>query len=224
MPGRSVPLVINEIYHVFNRGIDHRPTFTDMREYNRALEVLSYYRFASPSKKLSYFLLLASDERMKIIDNMKNKSQRLIEIVAFCLMPNHFHFLLKQLSHNGISEFMSNFQNSYTRYFNTKNERTGPLFLDQFKAVRIETDEQFIHVSRYIHLNPLTSYVIKDFDSLKRYPWSSFKDYVVENPDSVCSTKTVLDYFKNKTLYELFVKDQIDYQRKLHMIKHLVLE
>lgn len=139
-------------------------------------------------------------------------------------MPNHFHFLLRQLVENGIPKFISNFENSFTRYFNTKHERVGPLFLDQFKGVRIETDEQLFHVSRYVHLNPYTSYVVKDLEVLKRYPWSSFSEYLVENQNGICEKETILSFFKNKKAYEQFVIDRADYQRELHKIQHLLLE
>lgn len=223
MPGRVTPIVTGEIYHVFNRGIDHRLTFTGSREFARAMEVITYYLFSSPPMRLSKFLKLSNDERSKIMTAMITKTKRLIDILSFCLMPNHFHFLLKQIVNNGIPRFVSNFENSYTRYFNTKHERTGPLFLDQFKAVRIETDEQLLHISRYIHLNPYTSYVVKDFESLNRYPWSSFPEYLEEKTD-ICEKKAILGFFKNSRAYERFVFDQTDYQRKLHAIQHLLLK
>lgn len=138
-------------------------------------------------------------------------------------MPNHFHFLLRQVSDKGISKFLSNFQNSYTRYFNIKNAREGPLFLDQFKAVLIETDEQLIHVSRYVHLNPITSYVVKDFESLLNYPWSSLPEYI-QGIESICDINTIMDFFKVPYSYEVFLKDQVGYQRELDVIKHLALD
>lgn len=224
MPGRILPLVNEQIYHVFNRGIDHRPTFTDKREFQRAMLILSYYSFSTPPVKLSQFLQLANEDRDNIFLNLKKENKKLIEIICFCLMPNHFHLLLKQAEDKGISKFLSNIQNSYTRYFNIKNERVGPLFLDQFKAVLIQTDEQLLHVSRYIHLNPLTSYVVKDFESLKRYPWSSLGEYLGTTNSEICSTDLVLGFFKNKIDYERFLKDQASYQQELQKIKHLIME
>lgn len=222
MPGRSTPLVNDQIYHVFNRGIDHRPTFTDKKEFERAMITLSYYQFSNPMK-LSKLLQLPSENREKVLSELESKNDQLIEIVCFCLMPNHFHFLIKQLKENGIAKFLSNFQNSYTRYFNTRNKRTGPLFLDQFKAVLVETDEQLVHVSRYIHLNPLTSFVVKNFEDLKDYPWSSFGEYLFKNYNMVCSKESVLNFFR-KNDYEAFAQDQVKYQQELHRIKHLILE
>src|SRR3989344_7388440 len=170
MPRRKEPLVTDEIYHVFNRGIDKRPTFTDRREFSRAAEALRFYQLLNPPMKLSLFLKLRPDRNVD--------QKHLVEVLAFCFMPNHFHFLLRQTYDNGISKFISNFLNSYTKYFNTKHERTGPLFLGQFKAVRLEADEQLLHVSRYIHLNPYTSYVVKEIKDLGDYEWSSFRDYL----------------------------------------------
>jgi putative transposase len=138
-------------------------------------------------------------------------------------MPNHFHFLLKQLKDNGISKFLGNLQNSYTRYFNIKRERDGSLFLDQFKAVLVRTDEQLVHVSRYIHLNPYTSYVVKEQDDLFKYTWSSLSEYL-ENKPEICELDTITSFFKSYKAYQNFIEDQADYQKQLYKIKHLVLE
>lgn len=221
MPGRYIPLVNDEVYHVFNRGIDKRPTFTDKLELKRALRVLKYYQSSSPPIKLSRFLTLHHDDQ-DLITKQMSKLPKLVNILSFCLMPNHFHFLLKQLQDNGISTFLSLLQNSYTRYFNTKHERVGPLFLDQFKAVRIETDEQLIHVSRYIHLNPYSSFITKSWEDLLKYRWSSLPEYLTKA--EICDTDFILSLFKNARSYKKFVSDQADYQRKLDVIKHLTLE
>ncbi|OGH52493.1 MAG: hypothetical protein A3G13_02115 [Candidatus Levybacteria bacterium RIFCSPLOWO2_12_FULL_37_7] len=223
MPGRLIPFATNEIYHVFNRGIDHRPTFTDRNELRRSLEAISYYRFTSPPIRLSKLLIQSTEIREKLFEELQLKNETLIDILSFCLMPNHFHLLLRQKVDNGISKFIGNFQNSFTRYFNTKHQRVGPLFLDQFKGVIIETDEQLLHVSRYIHLNPYTSYVVKNFDDLQNYPWSSLPEYISDK-NGICDTETILSNFKNKNTYKKFIEDQTDYQRKLHKIEHLLLE
>lgn len=223
MPGRLYPLVTNEIYHVFNRGIDHRPTFTNSREHQRAIITLKFYQSASSSIKLSQFLIL-NKERQKDIWQRLKKQKKLVEHLSFSLMPNHFHFLLRQTAEGGISKFMSNFQNSYTRYFNTRHERVGPLFLDQFKAVRIETEEQLLHVSRYIHLNPYSSFVVKSLKELKSYPWFSLPEYLGLANENVCEKTIILANFKAPKDYQKFVFDHADYQRELEKIKHLTFE
>lgn len=223
MPGRSTPLVNNQIYHVFNRGINHQPTFLDKIEYKRAKLVIDFYRFGNLPTKLSKFLTLSNDDRIKIMDNLRKENNKLVDILAYCLMPNHFHFLLRQLTDKGISKYLGNLQNSYTRYFNTRNKRDGSLLLDQFKAKLITTDEQLIHVSRYIHLNPYTSYIVKDFNNLLQYHWSSLSEYL-ENKPEICELETIMSYFKSPKAYQKFLEDQADYQRQLRKIQHLALE
>lgn len=158
------------------------------------------------------------------MNELHDKGDKLIEIFAYCLMPNHFHLLLKQVADRGVSKFLSQFENSYTRYFNTIYERVGPLFLDQFKSVRIVTEEQLLHVSRYIHLNPYTSYVVKDFESLFSYPWSSLEKYFIQEKSSLCNKEVILSLFKKPDDYRNFILDQASYQRELDKIKHLTIE
>lgn len=222
MPGRLIPLVEGQVYHVFNRGIDRRTTFSGKREFSRAYQSLAFYRFSSPPIRLSYFLAQGPDRRDEIMKRMAN-GEKLVEILAYCLMLNHFHLILRQTVESGIARFLSNFQNSSTRYFNTKHQRTGSLFLDQFKAVRIETDEQLLHVVRYVHLNPYSSYVVKTFEESEDYQWSSFCEYLGKK-DGFCETETIMARFKTKEAYRKFVFDRVDYQRKLESIKHLIIE
>lgn len=137
MPGRVIPLVTGEFYHVFNRGINRQPTFTAKREYKRAQDTINFYRFLHPPLSLSKFLRLEDEKQNDALKALK-QNEKLIEIHLYCFMPNHFHLLLKQKKDGGIAKFLSNSLNSYTRYFNIRHKRDGSLFLDQFKAVRIE--------------------------------------------------------------------------------------
>ena len=156
--------------------------------------------------------------------SLKKKAMYLVSIISFVLMPNHFHFLLKQNVENGISLFLAQFQNSYTRYFNTKNRRQGHLLQGQFKAVRIEDDDQLLHVRRYIHLNPYVSYVVKDIKELEEYKYSSFPEYLNHEKNEICNKPIVLSHFPTIKQYKKFITDQADYQRELGQIKHLVME
>jgi putative transposase len=223
MPGRILPLVTNEIYHIYNRGIDRRPTFTTIREYQRAIEAIKFYRFTRPPLRLSKFLRLEEEGKSEVLQLLQKKD-KLIRILCYCLMPNHFHLLLKQDRDKGIAKFLSNVQNSYTRYFNTRHDRDGSLFLNQFKAVRIETDEQLLHVCRYIHLNPYTGFVVKSLAELEKYPWSSLPDYISRDATTFVERDMILGYFRNTDQYKRFVFDQADYQRRLREIKHLIFE
>lgn len=224
MPGRAVILANNQIYHVLNRGITSQIIFFNKKSYQRALDIFLYYQNRKISLKYSYLISKSTTERLEILEKLKAEKNFLAEIIAYCFMPNHFHFLLKQTASHGISKFLSNFTNSYTRYFNTKNKRKGPLFQGKFKAIRIEADEQLQHVCRYIHLNPYSSYVVKDFKGLENYPYSSFPEYLGKTDTSFCLKKDILNHFKNKEVYKNFVFNQADYQRRLQSIKKLTLE
>lgn len=224
MPGREIPLVTGEVYHVINRGIATQPVFLNKRHYRRAMEAIFYYQNRQVPFGFAQFSKLSGERREKLLEELRKKKEFLVEIITFCLMPTHIHLLLKQVYDNGISIFMSQFANSYTRYFNVGAERIGPLFQGKFKGVRIETDEQLFHVSRYIHLNPYSSYVVKTLESLKTYPYSSLPEYLTPEKSNYFQKELVLAQFKSPTDYKKFVFDQANYQRRLEEIKHLILE
>jgi len=225
MPYRNEVLAPEQFYHIFNRGVARVPIYLASRSYLRFLDIVDYYRLSNTPLSFSKLLSLPREERENLLARLRKENAIHIEILVFCLMPNHFHFLLKQVTENGISTFMRNLQNSYVKYFNIKNERAGPLFQSMFKAVRIETDEQLLHVSRYIHLNPSTAYIVEP-EKLESYRWSSLGIYL--NKDlinhSFVNPEIILSFFKNREEYKEFVLDQAPYQRELDKIKHLILE
>lgn len=219
---RKIPLVTGEIYHIFNRGIDGRVTFSNAGEYIRAYQIMKYYQFSSPMVKLSKFLRCRDPERQKLQEVCQG--QRLISIISYCLMPNHFHFLLRQEMDKGVSKFLSQFQNSYTRYFNTKNDRVGQLFLDNFKNVLVESEGQFLHLSRYIHLNPYSSKIVENLNDLYKYEWSSLGEYIGGSEDYICDREMIMNYFKTKESYKKFISDRAGYQRELKQIENLLID
>lgn len=222
MPGRRLIFGVDAYYHVFNRGVARQPIFSAKRDYEQALRDLEYYLFTKPPMKLSRFKELPVENRHRFLETMKESSERMVDVVAFVLMPNHIHLLLRQRIENGIPKYMSQIQNSYTRYFNTKYERTGPIFQGVFKAVYIETSEQLLHVSRYIHLNPIVSFLVNE-RTPESYTWSSLPTYLTGNSSFVLP-QPILDEFKTRGGYRKFVLDQLDYAKKLNEIKHLLIE
>lgn len=214
MPGRITPLVTGEYYHIFNRGNDKRNIFTQPRDYRRFLQTFYYYKFTGPKPSFSKFA--KSD-----LNSFKpDSAKKLIDILCYCLMPNHFHFLIKQLQDNGVSIFLSQISNSYTKYFNTKYTRVGALLQGAFKAVRIETEAQLIHVSRYIHLNPVVSGLVK---KPEEYKWSSYLEYITQNP-FFCSINEVMSLFSSPQKYQEFVEAWIDYGITLEILKHRTID
>lgn len=223
MPLRKEFLATGETYHIFNRSIGHTTIFKELKNYQRLINLVEFYRFNKPPVRFSHFNRLTESVKIEFLNKI-HLSEKLIDIYAFCLMPNHFHFLVKQLKDNGISQFTSNLQNAYAKYFNIKYQRTGSLFQSMFKVVRIETESQLIHVQRYIHLNPLTSYILKDFKELYKYKWGSFGSYTQKHPYNFINTKPILKLFNNKKDFTSFTSDQIEYQKQLHQIKNIILE
>lgn len=190
MPARTIHFLPNNYYHVYNRGSEKRTIFQSHRDYNKFLG------------------------RIK-----ENAEKFAVEIICYCLMPNHFHFLLKQTSDNSsITRFMNALQLGYAKYFNTKYERVGPLFQGRFKAKPIETDEYLLQVSAYIHRNPIADLV--DSGNLRSllhtYPYSSYREYLGLEPPHLAKPDFVLAYFSKtnpKLSFEAFVENFIpDYE------------
>lgn len=219
---RKEPLVNGQYYHVLNKAIASEEIFTSKRELNRAIELLSYYRFRQ-SLSFSRFKKLSVRDQSSYLNLVKNSDNLLVEIYAFAFMPDHFHLLVKQLKDNGIKLFLSNLQNGYAKYYNILNKRDGSLFKRPFLTKLINTDEKFNHVSRYIHLNPVTSYLI-DFIALKNYPFTSYPYYSDLKDDDLINTGFIIKMFGTSKNYQKFVADQVDYQRMLGRMKKLVLE
>lgn len=222
MPFRKIPIATGEIYHVFNRSVARQPIFPTVKDFSRAIECIKFYLHGDLPLRFSHYNRLSKEQKDQMTKKIQNCPE-IVEILGFCLMPNHIHFLLKSLTEKGIIQFMSNFQNSYAKYFNLRTNRNGTLFQAMFKAVRIETDEQLVHVNRYIHLNPITAYIVNNIVDLENYPWSSYPDYL-DSLQGFITKEPVLSFFKNIPAFKKFTTDQIDYQRKLDEIKHLVIE
>lgn len=223
VPLRKQVLATNEIYHVLNRGVASQPIFNSVRDRRRFLDLVDFYRFADPLMSFSSYLKLEKEVRDRYITNLREQGKTKIEIFSYCLMPNHFHFLLRQVVEEGILKTLSNVQNAYAKYINLKNRRAGPLFQSRFRAVRVETDEVFLHVSRYIHLNPSTAYIV-NAGSLDSYEWSSYPEYLGHRVPRFINREDVLKMSGGIDNYKKFVFNQLDYQRELDKIKHLVLE
>lgn len=186
-------------YHIYNRGVEKREIFKGRRDYLRFLEALDYYRKSPLPMKLSDF-------RRGIVGIKKiDKQIELVKIYCYCLMPNHFHLLVQQLTDKGLSVFLSKLSDSYTRYFNTKHERIGPLFQGTFKAKLVDNEEYLLHLSKYIHKN---SFPLSRWEG-RVYPYSSYSYYLSGEQHSFCDTDFIGSYFSrtNSNLsYQNFVE------------------
>lgn len=213
MPYRQTPFITDNYYHLFNRGVEKRIVFSDNQDYQRFLFTLYYYQFTGPKPKLSTYKRYHTQNF--------NENPKIVEVICYCLMPNHFHLLLKQIKDGGIQEFIRKAINSYTKYYNMRHHRVGHLFQGIFKAVPIENDEQLLHVSRYIHLNPYVSGITTN---LEIYRYSSYPAFIGQANDSLCVKEPILDFFKSGSEYKAFVNDHASYAQEIEQLKHCLID
>ena len=212
-------IVNGQYYHAFNKSIAGYKIFNDESEYRRMLNIMDYYRFSNPSMCYSNFLKLSLSLQSEVLTELSSHN-KLIEVVNYCLMPTHYHFSLKQLVDCGIVKYVSNISNAYSRYFNIRHDRKGPLWQSRFKNVLIDSDEQLLHLSRYIHLNATTSNLVS---SPEEWPYSSYYEYINANSHKgICDFKDVLNI--DQKIYKKFVINRTSYQRELHKIKKLMFD
>jgi putative transposase len=223
MPVRPIEISTDEYYHIYNRGLLDLPIYTNSDERQRFCNLLHYYRFKNIIHSYSNFIRFGQDTREKLLKNLEKNGKRQVKIVAFCLMPNHYHLLLKQTMKNGIENFISRVQNGYAKFFNIIHKRKGQLFDSRFGAVLVYDDMQLLHLSRYIHLNPYSSHVVKSTKQLLDYDWSSLPQYLGKEK-GFCEPAIVLGQFKKPEDYQKFVLDQAGYQRELQQIKKLIID
>lgn len=190
-------------YHLYNRGVNKRLIFKDQKDYSTFLSYLQFY--LSPPSNLQGLSLKVSPSRKP--SNYAGE----IEFLAYCLMPNHFHLMLKQNSDYGISHFMSSVITKYVRYFNTRYKRIGPLFQGRYKAVRVTNEYQFTYLSKYIHRNPLDLSPYKESPRrLREYKYSSYGNYLQLFTQSWIHSEDILSYFSNTNShnsYSTFVEE-----------------
>jgi putative transposase len=221
MPRRRILLANNEIYHIYNKSVANEEIFTGARYQSNALSLLDYYR--KPQRlRYSKFKQLTSENKIAYLEVLK-VIEPYVEVMAFALMPNHYHLLVRQISDNGIQKFVANFQNSFAKFYNLKNERRGSLFINAFKSKRVENDNLLLHISRYIHLNPATSYILKLEDLGKSY-LTSFPEYLNKDRRGIVNKDLILNIAGSVEKYGKFVLDRADYQRELKRIRSLTLE
>jgi len=179
--------VDDEIYHAYNRGVEKRKIFLTEKDYLRFIHDMYEFNDERPAFNSGFHFgsLLKSDFN----SIFRGSRKPLVEILCFCLMPNHYHFLIRQLIDGGITEFMRKIGAGYTNYFNTKYDRVGPLFQGKFKAVHVTKEAHLLYLPHYIHLNPLDLTMPewreqrirspeKALKFLESYRWSSYLDHI----------------------------------------------
>jgi putative transposase len=216
MPGKNSIKTYGDdcYYHVYNRGVNKRKIFKDKQDYSVFLSYLKEYLLPRDHEKL---LKIVADTSLSVKEKelakkqlrLNNFSDRVF-LIAYCLMPNHFHFLIKQKDAQGMELLMRSLMTRYTMYFNKRHGRIGTLFQSSYKAVLIESDAQLLHVSRYIHLNPVAGRILKGeslFDQIASQP-SSYPVYLGKIKQDWVNTEIILSNFSKSgfSSYQSFVE------------------
>jgi putative transposase len=207
MPYRTSLPVCGEKYHAYNRSVAAETIFRNVREYNHFYQMVQYYQYDPVPCRFSQFRNLSLEIRAGVIDRIHRNSTKSVEIYAFAFMPTHFHFVLSPLIENGVSVFLRKLEDGYAKYDNVKTKRHGAIFQSMFKCGRIESDEQFLQVVRYVHLNPIKKGIVLSLNDLGSYPWTSYPEYISEIKNPVVSTSTVLSLFSGVDSFKEFMGD-----------------
>lgn len=203
---RNIRISLGEHYHIFNRGVNKQLIFLDDQDHRRFLFLILCLQsdtiFRNIGRLSSEFPENVQHSVLHVEEIVNNRN---IEVISFCLMPNHFHLIVKEIKEGGISAYMQRVLNAYTKYFNEKYSKSGHLFQGPYKAVHVVDNDQLLHLSAYIHKNPTDLEGYKDREV--SYDWSSYRDYVGENRfGGLLVPDIVTEQFKEKKEYLEFVR------------------
>lgn len=223
---RRVHFAEGGFYHVYNRGVEKRDTFLDKADHERFLSLL----FLGNSTEPVHVQKAAPSGQGRTLTEVLNldRGEPLVNIIAYCLMPNHFHLLIREQSEGGVSKFMQKLCTGYTMYFNKRYERTGALFQGKFKATHAESDPYLKYLFSYIHLNPIKlvqsdwkEVGIRDIANaeqyLDKYRYSSYLDYKDSNlrPEvRILDLKASPDYFSSVQELEEEMRNWLAFQKE----------
>lgn len=220
MSVRKVNFIEGEYYHLYNRGNSKQKIFNDQEDYLRFISLL--YVSNTNDKFDLYELNRTSNFNVYEIE----RNNILVNVGAFCLMPNHFHILITEKKEGGISKFMQKLSTAYSMYYNKKYERTGCLFEGKFKSQHVGNDRYLKYLFSYIHLNPL-KLIQKDWkekgiknkkeviDYLNKYPYSSYLDFIGEErvQGKILNIESFPKYFPSKASFIKEIFEWLNYNK-----------
>lgn len=217
----------NGYYHVYNRGVEKRTIFVDNQDEAVFLSYLKEYLTPKDADNLASIVRntnSSSKEKAEAIKLLRmNNFTDEIDLLAYCLMPNHFHMLIKQESERGMEKFIRSLATRYVQYFNHRHEnRVGGLFQDTYKAVLVESEEQLLHLSRYIHRNPIQ----KGLTLKECSRPSSYLNYLAKVKQEWVKPEDVLSYFAKSgtNSYEKFVESTEIEEPSISLIQDLTID
>lgn len=219
---RRIKFAVGEYYHIFNRGTDKRLIFNEPSDSNRLFQSMIEFNTDRPIGSIYENSFRKEDAEVVI-----KSDKPLVSFLAYCLNPNHYHFILRPLSDRGIERFMHRLGTGYTNYFNEKYERSGVLFQGRFKATHIDTNEYLLHVSAYVNLN----FKVHQLGSStpKLGVKSSWEEYINESgEESICEKDIIIGQFKKSHQYKKFalnaLKSIVERKEKEKEFKTLLID
>ena len=190
---RKIQLANGENYHVYNRGVDKRKLFLEKKDLERFFQSMGEFNSTEPIGSI-YENTFAEK---------KLRGTPLVNFIAYCVNPNHFHFILRQIADRGIEKFMHRLGTGYTMYFNNKNKRSGSLFQGKFKAVHVNSNEYLLHLTAYVNLN----YKVHRFGgSASKSSWNEY----MSRKDSFCDKDIILNQFNDISEYKVFAESSLN--------------
>jgi len=219
---RKEKFIPNEYYHIYNRTIMNVPVFKNSQNAKRIKQSMLFANSTISSKIFQFLRDSEKQSEIKFIEavNMLTKGEKLVDILCYAIMPDHYHMLIKERVDGGIINFVRKCDISITKHINTRDKRRGPIFESLFKSKHLDSNEYLTHLSTYIHLNPLDvisgkewrNHKLENWSKIRKkiidYPWSSLKFFLEDKPDPIVSgEKAILEQFKNKKDYESFLRE-----------------
>jgi len=209
---RKTVFAENEYYHIYNRGVDKRNVFLDDKDFSRfllSMNLLNDIEDGAMIKWRDYKKCVKNANLDEFLKLNFRKREYLVDIVSYCLMSNHYHFVLKQNIEKGVEKFLQKLGTSYTKYFNEKYDRNGSLFQGRFKSSHLSSNSLLLRTAIYVSCNS----EIHRIQSAKNYRWSSFSAYLGIKTDNFCKSDIVLDQFRNRKDVEEYATENIkDFQ------------
>jgi putative transposase len=196
----KIELANGEYYHIHNRGVDKRIVFQDEKDFARFLQSIVEFNAVDPIGSLY------ENSFRKLGSSTSKLEKKLVEIIGYCLNPNHYHILLKQVTEKGVEKFMHRLSTGYSKYFNEKNKRSGALFQGRYKAKHINTNEYLFYVSVYVNLN----YKVHQLgSSTSKSSYEEYKRWKKIDKEGICCRDLIMGEFKNFRYYDKFSKQTL---------------
>lgn len=220
---RGLKFTEGEYYHIFNRGVDKHEVFLHSHDYERFLLAMDLLNDENNGLMIEWRDYKKTNPQANLDDFLKlgfRKREPLVEIIAYCLNPNHFHFILKQAKEKGVEKFMHKIGISHTKYFNEKNKRSGSLFQGKFKATHIGSNEYLLYLSAYVNKNNF----IHSYNNNDDWLYTSLHEYLGKRNGRIINKDIIMSQFNNSEEYNDFLNNNSVYMREKKELEKYLLE